>query len=70
MLLETEVPQALRGNVRGTEVKTGIPAWPRPKENTALRYASAVGPVMIEEGAAKATRPAEGEGGDVFSLFR
>lgn len=70
MLLEAEASQAFRGNVRGADVETSIPAWPRSNDFTAIRYASTVGPVTDGEGTVKATRPAEGEGGDVFSLFR
>jgi hypothetical protein len=69
MLLEAEASQASRGNVRGAEVETSVLAWPRSKQ-TAIRYASAIGSALGGEGIVKATRSAEGEGGDAFSLFR
>lgn len=58
------------GNVRGVDVETSVLAKPRPNDNSAsvcVRYRLRQ---WDGEGIVKATRLAEGEGREVFSLFR
>lgn len=71
MLLEAEASQAHSGgNVRGVDVETSVLARPGPNDYSASVYVRYRLRQWDGEGIAKATRSAEGEGREVFSLFR